>query len=127
MEQKKSCSSVSQQSSSIKEVLSTSQIGLTIPYACPHETSGQVGSAGNNLCPTPQLLTKAFIGNLHNGVDASSETQIRNARPRAEARGRNQLLPRYWPRFTDEELQQISLEYPFIPFQYWTTINIYFL
>ncbi|XP_039168559.1 B3 domain-containing protein Os07g0563300 [Eucalyptus grandis] len=26
----------------------------------------------------------------------------------SQARGRNQLLPRYWPRITDQELQQIS-------------------
>ncbi|KAK2632500.1 hypothetical protein EUGRSUZ_L01474 [Eucalyptus grandis] len=31
----------------------------------------------------------------------------------SQARGRNQLLPRYWPRITDQELQQISGEYPF--------------
>lgn len=37
----------------------------------------------------------------------------RIARPPAEGRGgRNQLLPRYWPRITDQELQQISGEYP---------------
>ncbi|KAK2632499.1 hypothetical protein EUGRSUZ_L01473 [Eucalyptus grandis] len=30
------------------------------------------------------------------------------AAPRGDARGRNQLLPRYWPRITDQELQQIS-------------------
>nr|WDA53407.1 b3-like transcriptional factor family protein [Erycina pusilla] len=34
--------------------------------------------------------------------------QMRVARPPAEGRGRNQLLPRYWPRITDQELQQIS-------------------
>ncbi|KAG8099093.1 hypothetical protein GUJ93_ZPchr0013g37345 [Zizania palustris] len=33
---------------------------------------------------------------------------LRVARPPAEGRGRNQLLPRYWPRITDQELQQIS-------------------
>ncbi|XP_020703664.1 B3 domain-containing protein Os07g0679700 isoform X1 [Dendrobium catenatum] len=42
--------------------------------------------------------------------DASKELvpQMRVARPPAEGRGRNQLLPRYWPRITDQELQQIS-------------------
>jgi hypothetical protein len=37
---------------------------------------------------------------------------LRVARPPADGRGRNQLLPRYWPRITDQELQQISGEYP---------------
>ncbi|KAI9095058.1 hypothetical protein K1719_026522 [Acacia pycnantha] len=32
----------------------------------------------------------------------------RIARPPAEARGKNQLLPRYWPRLTDKELEQWS-------------------
>jgi hypothetical protein len=41
---------------------------------------------------------------------------LRVARPPAEGRGRNQLLPRYWPRITDQELQQISGEYPLIFF-----------
>lgn len=38
--------------------------------------------------------------------------QTRVARPPAEGRGRNQLLPRYWPKITDQELEQISGEYP---------------
>lgn len=38
--------------------------------------------------------------------------QVRVARPPAEGRGKNQLLPRYWPRITDQELQQLSGEYP---------------
>lgn len=39
-------------------------------------------------------------------------SQTRVARPPAEGRGRSQLLPRYWPRITDQELQQLSGEYP---------------
>ncbi|KAL7124682.1 hypothetical protein ABFS83_14G064700 [Erythranthe nasuta] len=34
--------------------------------------------------------------------------QARVARPPADGRGRNLLLPRYWPRITDQELQQLS-------------------
>ncbi|XP_039045748.1 B3 domain-containing transcription repressor VAL2-like isoform X2 [Hibiscus syriacus] len=41
-------------------------------------------------------------------VNASMVPQIRVARPPVEGRGRNQLLPRYWPRITDQELQKIS-------------------
>ncbi|KAL6568752.1 hypothetical protein OROHE_004436 [Orobanche hederae] len=37
---------------------------------------------------------------------------IRVARPPVEGRIKNQLLPRYWPRMTDQELQQISGMYP---------------
>lgn len=41
-----------------------------------------------------------------------SEAHLRNGRARGDARGRSQLLPRYWPQITDEELRQISGEYP---------------
>lgn len=44
---------------------------------------------------------------------AKDVVPLRVARPPIEGRGRNQLLPRYWPRITDQELQQISGEYPF--------------
>ncbi|RVW56502.1 B3 domain-containing protein [Vitis vinifera] len=41
-------------------------------------------------------------------ANKSMVPEIRIARPPAEGRGRNQLLPRYWPRITDQELQQLS-------------------
>ncbi|CAN6693172.1 unnamed protein product [Malus baccata var. baccata] len=37
---------------------------------------------------------------------------VRVARPPAEGRGKSQLLPRYWPRITDQELQKLAGEYP---------------
>lgn len=45
-------------------------------------------------------------------TNKGTASQARVARPPAEGRGRNQLLPRYWPRITDQELQQLSGEYP---------------
>ncbi|KAG2669818.1 hypothetical protein I3843_14G051800 [Carya illinoinensis] len=50
---------------------------------------------------------------MKTGLTASSETnksvaQMRIARPPTEGRGKNQLLPRYWPRITDQELEQLS-------------------
>ncbi|XP_062087334.1 B3 domain-containing protein Os07g0563300 [Humulus lupulus] len=104
-EQISSCLSMSQHSSSLKEDPSTPQFGMIVPYSGPIETNDQLVVSGTNLRPTPPSLSKQF---LQNGVDPSGETHIRNARPRADARGRNQLLPRYWPRFTDQELQQIT-------------------
>lgn len=53
-----------------------------------------------------------------NGLATSSEPnksippQARIARPPVEGRGKNHLLPRYWPRITDQELQKLSGEYP---------------
>ena len=46
----------------------------------------------------------------YNGVDSFGEGQAQIGRPQ----DRNQLLPRYWPKITEQELQQISGEYPFI-------------
>lgn len=48
------------------------------------------------------------------GMDSSGEAQIRNGKSRGDGRSRNQLLPRYRPQITDEELQQISGEYPMV-------------
>ncbi|KAH6555173.1 hypothetical protein KP509_1Z276200 [Ceratopteris richardii] len=46
--------------------------------------------------------------------EASSQPTVRIARPPSEGRGKNQLLPRYWPRVTDQELQLLTAkEYPF--------------
>ncbi|KAK1320037.1 hypothetical protein QJS10_CPA03g00934 [Acorus calamus] len=61
-----------------------------------------------------QILPKPPKTTSHGGgPEASKEmlSQIRVARPPpGEWKGRNQLLPRYWPRITDQELQQISAD-----------------
>ncbi|OAY26100.1 B3 domain-containing protein Os07g0563300 isoform X2 [Manihot esculenta] len=99
------CLGISQQPS-LKEDPSAPQLGMALPFASLNESNGQIGGSGTPLRqPAPPLVAKQFHGN---GTDSSPDTQIRNGRPRADARGRSQLLPRYWPRFTDEELQQIS-------------------
>ncbi|XP_050368326.1 B3 domain-containing transcription repressor VAL2-like isoform X2 [Argentina anserina] len=41
-------------------------------------------------------------------VSCEINNSARIARPPAEGRGKNQLLPRYWPRITDQELQKLS-------------------
>ncbi|XVF40584.1 hypothetical protein PTKIN_Ptkin01aG0125600 [Pterospermum kingtungense] len=107
-EQSSSCLTKSQQSSH-KEEPSNSPFGLAVSYTSPDETNGQIGVSNTHLRPNPQPpLAKQFHSNLHNGLESSGETQIRNGRPRPDGRGRNQLFPRYWPRFTDQDLQQIS-------------------
>ncbi|XP_012091052.1 B3 domain-containing transcription repressor VAL2 isoform X2 [Jatropha curcas] len=66
----------------------------------------QHGSRSRHLLPKPPKSV------LTTGLEANTGmvSQIRVARPPAEGRGRNQLLPRYWPRITDQELQQISAD-----------------
>jgi hypothetical protein len=66
------------------------------------------GPRSRHLLPKPPR--SAIAGGLE--ANAGMVSQMRVARPPAEGRGRNQLLPRYWPRITDQELQQISGEYP---------------
>ncbi|KAJ7564847.1 hypothetical protein O6H91_02G036300 [Diphasiastrum complanatum] len=47
-----------------------------------------------------------------NGVRSDGASDLhatsRLPRPPGESKGRNQLLPRYWPRITDQEIQQIT-------------------
>lgn len=71
-------------------------------------SSFQQGQRSRPILPKP----------LKSGLTVSSETnksaitQMRIARPPGEGRGKNQLLPRYWPRITDQELEKLSGEYP---------------
>ncbi|KAK4801939.1 hypothetical protein SAY86_000142 [Trapa natans] len=64
----------------------------------------QQGFRSQHLLPKPPKSATPSSLETNRGI----VTQIRVARPPVEGRGRNQLLPRYWPRITDEELQQIS-------------------
>ncbi|KAJ9565980.1 hypothetical protein OSB04_001946 [Centaurea solstitialis] len=67
--------------------------------------SWQVG-ASEMTAARARPIGKQFSNN--NGSGSSLEAQAHNANPRGETRGRDQPLPRYWPRITDQELQQIS-------------------
>ncbi|XP_073289188.1 B3 domain-containing transcription repressor VAL2 isoform X2 [Primulina huaijiensis] len=55
---------------------------------------------------SPSLPTSVFAAGIEK--NSGSISQLRVARPPVEGRVKNQLLPRYWPRITDLELQQIS-------------------
>ncbi|CAN4081528.1 unnamed protein product [Withania somnifera] len=67
-------------------------------------SSLQQGSRSRNLLPKPPKCTSALGPETSAGIIP----KIRVARPPVEGRIKNQLLPRYWPRITDQELQQIS-------------------
>ncbi|OEL27098.1 B3 domain-containing protein [Dichanthelium oligosanthes] len=56
-------------------------------------------------------LQKQFYSHAVTGYN-EFQAQLRNGRPRMDAKARSQLLPRYWPRITDQELQHLSNEYP---------------
>ncbi|KAL2534564.1 B3 domain-containing transcription repressor VAL2 [Abeliophyllum distichum] len=71
--------------------------------------TNDIDQVSATLSQPPSLST--LVGKQvcsHNGMDSSGEGQVRNGKSRGDGRGRNQLLPRYWPRITDKELQQIS-------------------
>ncbi|XP_039064716.1 B3 domain-containing protein Os07g0563300-like [Hibiscus syriacus] len=107
-EQHKSCLTKFQQSS-LKEEPCNPSFGLVVPYTSPGEANGQIGISDTHLRPSPQPSpAKQFDNALQSWLDSSSETQIRNGRPQADGRGKNNLFPRYWPKFTDQDLQQIT-------------------
>ncbi|KAL5715341.1 hypothetical protein ACHQM5_017174 [Ranunculus cassubicifolius] len=97
------------QSPSVKDPL-TQHHGMVGPYApsneanCSQSVSGT--QAQRQIPPLP--LSKQLHADSQIGVDSSAEAQTSNGKVRGDARGRNQLLPRYWPKITDQELQQIS-------------------
>ena len=103
---------------------SLAQTNLTIALASPSGNSnhavvedrelGKTISSFQQVSRSRQLLPKPPKSILATGLEtnASMVPQIRVARPPAEGRLKNQLLPRYWPRITDQELQLISGEYP---------------
>jgi hypothetical protein len=62
------------------------------------------GSKSRHLLPRAPKSVIVGDANIANTV----ASQIRIARPPVEGRVKNQLLPRYWPRITEQELQQIS-------------------
>lgn len=66
------------------------------------------GSRSRPILPKP--LKTELTMNVE--TEKGSASQSRIARPPAEGRGKNQLLPRYWPRITDQELERLSGEYP---------------
>ncbi|XP_059292620.1 B3 domain-containing transcription repressor VAL1-like [Lycium ferocissimum] len=79
-----------------------------------HDTTNQLSldfSLSNPRLRTRHMLPKAPKPSPNLGSESNKglPSQTRIARPPAEGRGdRNQLLPRYWPRITDQELRQLS-------------------
>ncbi|KFK24682.1 hypothetical protein AALP_AA8G011400 [Arabis alpina] len=69
----------------------------------------QLAPRSRQLLPKPANSAPTAPGMDPNG---SLVSQIHVARPPPEGRGKTQLLPRYWPRITDQELQQLSGQYP---------------
>ncbi|KAK9082173.1 hypothetical protein Syun_031622 [Stephania yunnanensis] len=84
--------------------------GLSMPCPSPNEKVVPNNNSGiQSLEQTPApLFNMHLFADPPNGGDASGRTQLSNGRSRGDGRGRNQLLPRYWPKISDQELQHIS-------------------
>ncbi|KAL1804585.1 hypothetical protein ACET3Z_027653 [Daucus carota] len=78
-------------------------------YGSPVQTDLTISLATESLT-THSLPITASKPVLTAGLDPNARTmsQMRVARPPVEGRIKSQLLPRYWPRITEQELQQIS-------------------
>ncbi|WOL10373.1 hypothetical protein Cni_G19128 [Canna indica] len=78
------------------------------PNSCSASSSKDqtIFSASQLPCQADPPLPKQFYH--QSMMDADLQSQTRSGKPRADNRARSQLLPRYWPRITNQELQQIS-------------------
>ncbi|PKA52415.1 B3 domain-containing protein [Apostasia shenzhenica] len=87
-------------------------IGLAAPFSGINETSdpARISTTQPHRQAAPSSLSKQFYPNTTNSVEScnESQSQTRNGRGRADPKARSHLLPRYWPRITDQELQKIS-------------------
>ncbi|XP_006347122.2 B3 domain-containing protein Os07g0563300 isoform X3 [Solanum tuberosum] len=106
----KSCTSAPWQSSYANSDLSAPSFCLTVGSTCKNEptvhSKVSVSVQQQNTLSIPLPLGKQLGG--HATVDSAGETQVRSSKIRGDGRGKNQLLPRYWPRITDQELRRLS-------------------
>ncbi|KAM3362443.1 B3 domain-containing transcription repressor VAL2 isoform X1 [Capsicum galapagoense] len=107
-EEPQSCISGPRQLSYANNDLSAPSFGLTVGSACNYEPTehSKVSVSVPQQTTVSNPLGKQLGG--HATVDSAGETQVRNSKIRGDGRGKHHLLPRYWPRITDEELQRLS-------------------
>ncbi|XP_010414264.1 PREDICTED: B3 domain-containing transcription repressor VAL1 [Camelina sativa] len=92
-------------------------MGLSVlPYSPSFSTEGIEGkkhigaSSQSNMvhCSASNILQKPSKPAMSTPPVGSKSAQARIGRPPVEGRGKGHLLPRYWPKYTDKEVQQIS-------------------
>ncbi|KAL4557776.1 hypothetical protein LXL04_035965 [Taraxacum kok-saghyz] len=92
--------------------LASSSSSSQKPVFLPVNGRGELGPWSHSHSQSRHILPKVPKSVFSHGFDANVgmnlNSQIRIARPPVEGRIKNQLLPRYWPRITEQELQQIS-------------------
>ncbi|KAJ3682911.1 hypothetical protein LUZ60_013138 [Juncus effusus] len=104
----------------LNETSLSMSLGLTKSSSSSLERNNNNNSNNNSMMLPPSELTsqrarQQFVmkttqkaAQFEATKDLGPLPHMRVARPPADGRGRNHLLPRYWPRITDQELQQIS-------------------
>lgn len=97
-----------------RSFLQSNATPLSLPETCAaHDQNSEKGKVSRihvqQLCPMPSTGKRC---SNNNGPGPSVENQAHNGKARGETRARHQLFPRYCPQFTDQELQQLSKEYP---------------
>ncbi|ESQ51601.1 hypothetical protein EUTSA_v10016263mg [Eutrema salsugineum] len=76
----------------------------------PVEGKKHIGPSQSHIvqCSASSILQKPSKSVLGTPPGTSKSAQARIGRPPVEGRGKGHLLPRYWPKYTDKEVQQIS-------------------
>ncbi|KAK7302099.1 hypothetical protein RJT34_12979 [Clitoria ternatea] len=99
---------------SLSMFLGNSSENNSVPPSAGEAVEGRHGGKASPPFHQGQRSRPIFPKPLKSGLtmnvetDKGSVSQSRIARPPAEGRGKNQLLPRYWPRITDQELERLS-------------------
>ncbi|KAF8051842.1 hypothetical protein N665_1661s0003 [Sinapis alba] len=92
---------------SLKMALATLPYSLSFANATM-ELMGASSQSHTIQCSASSILQKPSKSVLGTPPGTSKSAQARIRRPPVEGRGKSHLLPRYWPKYTDKELQQIS-------------------
>lgn len=108
-----------QRSSSLNMSLGASSGNSVVPSAseiAERRFDGKTSSSSFHQGKRPLSIMPKPLMNAISIMESSNGmiSQERVARPPTDGKGKNMLLSRYWPRITDQELQQLSGEYPFI-------------
>ncbi|XP_078436565.1 B3 domain-containing protein Os07g0563300-like isoform X2 [Wolffia australiana] len=97
-------------SSIVKDESPMHLVGLVSSLPSDSNNAGRITPAHSVRQQLTPQLAKQGSQSAHVSPEFGGEAQAqaKTARPRVDGRCRGQLLPRYWPRITDQELQQIS-------------------
>ncbi|CAH8359541.1 unnamed protein product [Eruca vesicaria subsp. sativa] len=103
-----SSSTPSQPSLNIALALLPYSPSFASPVVDGKKLMGAASQSHIGQCSASIILQKPLKSVLGTPPGTSKSAQARIGRPPVEGRGKGHLLPRYWPKYTDRELQQIS-------------------